>query len=543
MVHGKNDGKVPIFGKILKIFLFLFFVASASLNGILFVLYQTEKQYYLDNLQKIERFSVSAQKFAVRDDFSAIFADILFLSQQNELVHFLRTGDPALVRNIAEEYRLFSLNHGLYDQIRYIDQEGMEIVRVNYNAGHPIVVGPKDLQSKKERYYFQDCFKLNRDEIFLSPFDLNMEHGKIEEPINPMVRVGTPVFSSDGQKRGIVLVNYLGKRLIEKIRSASQVARRQTMVLNTDGYWLVSPHAEQEWGFMYHDETKRLGALDAQAWEMISRKKEGQFQTDKGMYTFESVYPAASREYCHSSKGRADSSTPSAEQFSASQYHWYLVSFFPTQSLEEAERSLAFKYLLIGGGGLFLVITGAWAVAYAAAKHRVYQKNLKKLALYDSLTTLPNRILFFDRLTMMAEHSLRYKSQFALLYLDLDGFKQVNDSLGHDAGDTLLTTVGSELIGACRKSDTVARLGGDEFAILFSNLKSVDELHDFAQRIVNTLSQELNLPVGQVRIGVSIGIARYPEDSDNIETLLSMADKAMYCSKKKGKNTYTFAQS
>ena len=142
---------------------------------------------------------------------------------------------------------------------------------------------------------------------------------------------------------------------------------------------------------------------------------------------------------------------------------------------------------------------------------------------------------------MAAEHSRRYNSQFGLLYIDLDGFKNVNDSFGHDVGDELLRAVASLLIKACRKSDTVARMGGDEFAIIYAEFISLSALEDFTARLIDTLKPPVELDKGIVTIGASIGIARFPVDSDNLEELISLADKAMYVSKKSGKNNYTLA--
>ncbi len=118
------------------------------------------------------------------------------------------------------------------------------------------------------------------------------------------------------------------------------------------------------------------------------------------------------------------------------------------------------NFIIVGAGLLLVNALGALIIAYAITKQKIYQSQLQVMALFDPLTNLPNRSLFIDRLRMAAEHSLRYDSRFALLYIDLDGFKQVNDTLGHEAGDELLTIVSDQLLKASRKSDTVARPPG-----------------------------------------------------------------------------------
>lgn len=171
---------------------------------------------------------------------------------------------------------------------------------------------------------------------------------------------------------------------------------------------------------------------------------------------------------------------------------------------------------------------------------KAYQEQLEIQAFYDPLTNLPNRRLFFDRLNMTLEHNRRNKGAFSVFFLDLDGLKTVNDSLGHKAGDELLCTVAKLLKKLFRNSDTVARFGGDEFAIIFDQLKSAKDAEIVAEKIIDTFAAPIQLNTGSVNIGFSIGISLYPLNSDEAEELVRLADSAMYTSKKQGKNTYTF---
>lgn len=169
-----------------------------------------------------------------------------------------------------------------------------------------------------------------------------------------------------------------------------------------------------------------------------------------------------------------------------------------------------------------------------------YKAKLEVMALFDSLTGLPNRRLFFDRLNMTLEHNRRHKGMFSLFYLDLDGLKTVNDSLGHEAGDEVLCTASQRLKNVIRKSDTVARIGGDEFAIIVDRIKSVEEAEIVVKKIVASFVEPIQLNAGSVNVGVSIGISLFPVDSNEADELLRLADNSMYISKKLRKNTYTF---
>jgi diguanylate cyclase (GGDEF)-like protein/PAS domain S-box-containing protein len=169
-----------------------------------------------------------------------------------------------------------------------------------------------------------------------------------------------------------------------------------------------------------------------------------------------------------------------------------------------------------------------------------YKAKLEVIALFDSLTGLPNRRLFFDRLNMTLEHNRRRKGVFSLFYLDLDGLKMVNDTLGHDAGDEVLCTASERLKNVIRKSDTVARIGGDEFAIIVDQIKSMEEAEIAVKKVVASFSEPIQLSAGSVKVGASIGISLFPVDSKEADELIRLADISMYTSKNLGKNTYTF---
>jgi len=174
-------------------------------------------------------------------------------------------------------------------------------------------------------------------------------------------------------------------------------------------------------------------------------------------------------------------------------------------------------------------------------EHKQSELQVHFMAYHDRLTRLPNRALLFDRLSQAVSHAKREGRHVALLYLDLDGFKGVNDQYGHKAGDSLLR-MSAQRFGACvREVDTVARLGGDEFAIVLSSLDDPVQARLVAEKLIEAFAPPFQLPNGVAcKVGVSIGISIYPEDAGEIDSLLSTADSAMYASKKKGKNTYTF---
>ncbi len=171
---------------------------------------------------------------------------------------------------------------------------------------------------------------------------------------------------------------------------------------------------------------------------------------------------------------------------------------------------------------------------------RAAELKLHQQAVTDELTGLPNRRLFTDRLTQSVELARRQQSLVAVLYVDLDGFKLVNDSLGHTAGDKLLSEVSQRLRSRIRKSDTLARLGGDEFSIVLSGCKKKEDAEFVANMVLNSLSAPFWVEGHEIRVGASIGVSFFPDDATTAADLLQQSDSAMYAAKRNGKNRVMF---
>lgn len=171
---------------------------------------------------------------------------------------------------------------------------------------------------------------------------------------------------------------------------------------------------------------------------------------------------------------------------------------------------------------------------------KLVEEQIEHLAQHDALTNLPNRTLYADRLQQALAMAKREKIHLALLYIDLDRFKPVNDTFGHTAGDTLLQLVAQRMYNSVRKSDTVARLGGDEFAVLLPIVGSRQDTLMVAEKLRTALEMPFELNGRQVEISCSIGAAFYPEDGAEGEALIRSADQAMYLAKKNGRNRVCF---
>jgi diguanylate cyclase (GGDEF)-like protein len=171
---------------------------------------------------------------------------------------------------------------------------------------------------------------------------------------------------------------------------------------------------------------------------------------------------------------------------------------------------------------------------------RQTNEQILKLAQHDGLTGLPNRILFYDRLNQAITRASRDKASFAVLFIDLDDFKIVNDTLGHNAGDTVLCESARRITACVRESDTVARLGGDEFMVIISNVRTPASVERVAKKMIANLTTQFEVNGKIFMISASIGIAFHPDNGDTDAQLVKSADEAMYTAKNSGKNCYRF---
>ncbi|MEW6117501.1 MAG: EAL domain-containing protein [Nitrospirota bacterium] len=168
------------------------------------------------------------------------------------------------------------------------------------------------------------------------------------------------------------------------------------------------------------------------------------------------------------------------------------------------------------------------------------EEEIKHMAHHDALTGLPNRRLFIDIITFALAEARRHKKRLALLFLDLDRFKEVNDTLGHEAGDELLKHVSVRLKAVIRRTDTIARIGGDEFNIVLTDIARGEDAGDVARKIVESFQKPFSIAGKELHITTSIGISIYPDDTDDIDILFRCSDMAMYHAKETGRNTYQF---
>jgi PAS domain S-box-containing protein len=220
-----------------------------------------------------------------------ITRDLLYLAGQNSLLDQISRPDQENLERLAENFTHFSRIQGCYDQIRWIDETGMERVRVDYTPDGPKTVPADLLQNKIGRYYVTETLKLSPGEIFISPLDLNIERGQIESPLKPTIRIATPLADHAGKQRGILIINYTAKNMLDNFLATTVKIRDRVSVLNKEGYWLVSPNPADEWGFMFNRKNMSLASRFPKVWQEIRHAEKNSLLNNDGLWIWSTVHP------------------------------------------------------------------------------------------------------------------------------------------------------------------------------------------------------------------------------------------------------------
>lgn len=303
---------------------FLIFSAGALLVvAVALGAIRVESRAQTVRMEARDTMQVELARRLIGHDFETVMSDLLMLTRIPDTLAFINSGKASDRDRLAEHFRVFAGETKLYDQVRFVDANGMEAVRVNYGNNSAVIVPDDQLQDKSGRYFFRDAFKLSSGQVYVSPLDLNIEHQRIELPYKPMIRFGAPVFDRNGQKKGIVLLNYFGRVLLDDFKEIFKSDGQRAMLLNREGCWLSSPDAADEWGFMFGN-NRTFGKDLREEWEVISTTDHGSIRTENGLFTFATVYPLLSGQ--SSATGSSLPAEPSERALNQNEYYWKIVS-------------------------------------------------------------------------------------------------------------------------------------------------------------------------------------------------------------------------
>lgn len=327
-----------------------------------------------------ERIRVDLMRQNIKKIFSGITADLEILSSDQELKEFLSEEDDDLREDFVEELTKTATSKKVYDQIRIIDLDGDELIRIDHENGEAKQVPAANLQYKGDRKYFIESLSLEKNEIYISLFDLNVELGVIEKPYQPTLRFATPVYNESGEKKAIMVLNYDGNDLINTLKAFYVEGEGEVIFVNNQGYYYISADKDDEWGFMFEEKKDRtLAVQDPELWNNFLGNQKGSLIRNDGVYFFETVIPNI---------------VSSNSQIRAFQdQEWYLISRVDhediTRQLEDDLHDLvifSIFFIMISGVGVFLV-------SFSVSKRIIAERQAKNL---NELLKIINKILRHD---------------------------------------------------------------------------------------------------------------------------------------------------
>ncbi|HET6718205.1 MAG TPA: GGDEF domain-containing protein [Rhodocyclaceae bacterium] len=487
-----------------------------------------------------------------------------------------KRGQPASEDQLAELLAAVLAEHAEYFQVRLIDaeQNGLERVRIDRIASGDRRlnrVGPDDLQEKAHLPYVFRTLTLPRDGVYLSPISINRERGTHAGVDRPSLQIATPVLDQQANKLGVVVINVDLDSLFTLLKS--DLAPDTSLYLaNHRGDFLIHPDPAKAFAF---DQGRRERVQDdfPSTLAVVENRGDKVVVQDAPEHDAPVVASFLRVDLPQDDDPRfvvVGLSKPlaqvTADADSLGTITLYIVlgasalamltAIVVARNVTEPLRQMvdAVRHFSLDQKpvplpldrhdeiGLLARSVDEMQRQIASQMDELHQRQLKldHQARHDALTGLPNRMMFFDRLELALARSRRSGLRLALFYLDLDSFKEINDRLGHAAGDTVLQEIGRRLLASVREIDTVARLGGDEFVVLIDGIDDAAPLRMIAQKVLAALAEPIDCQGQPLTLGASIGISTFPTDGTNSTELIGRADDAMYLAKQGGKNNYSF---
>lgn len=513
----KNIFRLPIIVVILLVIsLFILFYIDKKIN-------ESKRQEIINNEKRVIALNVGT----ISNDVKNVINDLHFL----EGTYDFYLNNKIEFNDVEEIWKLFSEKSGKYDQLRFIDTSGNEIIRVNYLNQKSYICKKKELQNKKDRYYFYETVKLAKNQHYISKLDLNIEHNKIEEPIKPMIRFSTKVYNNKDEYVGIIVLNYLAGRLLNDFKNISLNSMGDIYLINSSGYWISGGKNNENWAFMY-DEKKEVSFKNKFPLEW-KRMNEGEMiiSSENGQYIWEKM----KIEDAYHEKNKEETIIMGDGNFR-------VVSFIDNKSkngyifsesiFEKAYRIISSNWFLF----ILIVVIAIMIESLIVISKKAYLR-MRYIADHDGLTEVYNRRAGMEKLeNLLSKENRRKNNQISICFVDVNGLKQVNDVLGHEKGDELILTVANTMKKILREDDLIIRFGGDEFVIVFleANIEIAEKVW---KRIVEVFEKINLMEDRKYLLSVSHGIVESNVTNEKIvDKIIKIADEKMYEEKKKIKS-------
>ncbi len=430
-------------------------------------------------------------------------------------------------------------------QIRFINKEGREQLRLERNGDKNEIkfISENQLQDKKHRYYFIETMRMDEN-LYFSKIDLNIEHGEIEQPLNPVIRIAKKVFF-DNEAKGILIINlFMGKFLNELGNSPVF----DIYLVDKNGYFLVHPDDKKRWGNYLkigYNLKDDFGAEDA-----ACILNNPQCQT-------ESFYASGIKSLHNADKlkliikPRMVQITLKMQELLQQMIYIsvfvlmfsfpvaYMFSIIPVRLKNEVDRLNATLEEKIAERVNKLKDTNVRLEEMVLQRTKELEEanaKLYKQATIDALTGIPNRRYFFEMSDRYLQLSHRKRQTLSFIVLDIDFFKQINDTYGHNIGDRVLQHVVNQIADNLRRSDIFGRIGGEEFSIALLDT-DLQQAYNLAEKIrLNIQQTPYSDKRNTIMITISLGVSQAQPNDQDISVILSRADIALYQAKESGRN-------
>lgn len=494
-----------------------FIVLSGIAYLVMYMMNKPEISSYRRRVESSESMVIDLQKSYINYNLESIASDLILARNSHLYKKFME--DEIDQSILKESMKNLMENRHDYDQFRYIDEKGMEIIRVDNEASGPVIKESDELQDKSSRYYFIDTMLTEKDQIYQSPIDLNIENGVLEEPYKPMVRVATKVYNDSGDEKGIIIINYNMGDLLDSMKKIVFNTEGDNYFVNSDGYY-VSGNDRYDFSFVLDATKDQVGFKDehAKEWDHVRSNTTAneiyQHYDDQGLITATMIMNAGNQY---------------------DQKRWYLVSLLDVEATSIKKDSeiplLVLKDYLpkVYLHAIFLFI--AWAITNVLFTKKIQNNQMYNLAQYDQLTNTYNRnsglLVIEDNLS----YAIRNGYDYALCFIDLNDLKFVNDHSGHEEGDQFIKDSVAILHKGFRKSDIISRVGGDEFII---GMHCSGEIAEKNWEKIRLLIDEFNdSKVRTYHVALSHGVASVQGDKiESLDELVALADQRMYTEKR-----------
>lgn len=358
---------------VLKRFWMIFTTLFVLLLALAVSHYNNQMEIARVTLENNETKYVTLAQKGLTSELRAVISDLTFLAKLNELWDILDNPNGESARLLlSQEFLYFSEKKGLYDQIRVLDIDGKEVVRVNYGDGIPYIVGQTDLQDKSNRYYFHEAISQELGGIYMSPFDLNIEDGEIEQPQRPAIRFATPLYASNGKKQGILMLNFRGETLIQGFKQSAAEIADHINLLNNEGRWLVSGKTISA-NIPAFDQKQRFSNILPDEWNIMQSAEHGSFENDNGLFTYSTVYPMVSVVALYAEAGVGELTSVKEGPNTTESRYWKIVSHVPKQVLNTAAHKYLQQNVLFYIAAGLLLLVSSLILAQTSVRHRYEQ--------------------------------------------------------------------------------------------------------------------------------------------------------------------------